>query len=333
MRPVALVLTYAALIAWTVVCLFPLYWVAVTSLKGEAELVHGPLYLPFVDFTPTLESWRFILLDAAENLRLQFFNSAFVGVCSTALTILVGAMFVYGLSRIPFAITAAGLVAALLSAAAVGSGLLGSPWLAVLLAVAMAVLLIAARRLHRRGPAVSKQALIFVLLATRILPPVIVVLPIYFMALQTHTLDTRFALIVTYTATNLPIAVWLLMPVVGYRATEQEEAAQLDGASHLGIFFRILLPMVAAGVGATAILIFFLAWNEYLFAAYLTGSNAMTLPPWVVGQLSMREAQVGGDLVEWSRLSAAIVLTVAPMLLLLAFVQRALGSIGAWRRA
>lgn len=333
MRPVGLILTYAALLAWTAVCLFPLYWVAVTSLKGESELVRGPLYLPFVDFTPTLESWRFILFDAAENLRLQFFNSAFVGVSSTALTILIGCMFVYGLSRIPFTITLAGGLAALLFAAALGSGLLGSPWLALFLALAMAALLVVAARLQRRGPTVSKQALIFVLLATRILPPVIVVLPIYFMALQTHTLDTRFALIVTYTATNLPIAVWLLMPVVGYRATEQEEAAQLDGASHLGIFFRILLPMVAAGVAATAILIFFLAWNEYLFAAYLTGGNAMTLPPWVVGQLSMKEAQVGGDLVEWSRLSAAIVLTVTPMLFAAVFVQRALGGIGAWRRA
>jgi ABC-type glycerol-3-phosphate transport system permease component len=83
---------------------------------------------------------------------------------------------------------------------------------------------------------------------------------------------------------------------------------------------------------ATAVLIFFLCWNEYLFAAYLTGVHAMTLPPWIVGQLSMKEAQIGGDIVEWSRISAAITLALLPMLVILAFVQRAIGRLGAWRR-
>src|SRR5205085_4035001 len=119
---------------------------------------------------------------------------------------------------------------------------------------------------------------------------------------------------VTYTASNLPVAIWLLRPVFGDLVTEQEEAALVDGASRFRIFFTILVPMIAGGVAATGMLVFILCWNEYLFSAYLAAGHAMTLPPWVVGQLSMKEAQIGGDIVEWSRLSAAIVLMFVPVL-------------------
>jgi ABC-type glycerol-3-phosphate transport system permease component len=72
-----------------------------------------------------------------------------------------------------------------------------------------------------------------------------------------------------------------------------------------------------------------LSWNEYLFAVYLAASHAMTLPPWVVGQMSIREAQAGGDIVEWSRLSAAIIIMFAPLLLFTVAALRLVGRVGA----
>jgi multiple sugar transport system permease protein len=153
----------------------------------------------------------------------------------------------------------------------------------------------------------GNKSILFAILATRILPPIVLVLPIYMMAYYTGTLDTRFALIFTYTAVNLPVAVWLLQPVFGKAATDQEEAAQLDGASHVQIFFTIFLPMVATSIAAVGLLIFVLCWNEYLFAVYLAGNQAMTLPPWLEGQVSMKEAQVGGEAEEWAHLSAATI--------------------------
>ncbi|MEO8668981.1 MAG: carbohydrate ABC transporter permease [Bauldia sp.] len=332
-RMIASAPVYVALGAWAAVCLFPLYWIAVTSLKGEYQIVKGPFYLPFVDFTPTLDSWRFILWDASENLLLQFFNSAVVGISSTALTLLLAGMFVYGITRLPFAVTLTSAVALGLLAVSVGGVSLGLFWLAGLAAAGFVLLLVAGRRIGRRGPTLGKRALLFGLLATRILPPVIVVLPIYLMALHTGTLDTRFALIVTYTASNLPIALWLLVPVFGDVATEQEEAAQLDGASRLRVFATVLVPMLAAGITAAGVLVFVLCWNEYLFAAYLAAGRAMTMPPWVVGQLSMKEGQIGGDIVEWSRLSAAMVVMTVPVVVAAAFVQRFLRRFGIWRRA
>ena len=281
--PLGKILSYSALTVWSLVCLFPLYWMAVTSLKSEADIMDGPVYLPFVDFTPSLKAWRFILGDPYDNLLPRFFNSAVIGVTATVITTVLAGMAVYGFTRFKWRV--------------------GLP--------------------HK---------ILFAILASRILPPVVIVLPLYLMAQMTGMLDTRFALIFTYTAINLPVAVWLLQPVLGPRASELEEAALLDGASHLVIFFTIVLPLAAASIAAVALLVFFLCWNEYLFAVYLAGNEAMTLPPWMVGQLSMKEAQIGGEAEEWANLSAAAVLMAAPLLACAALVRRALNRKDLWTR-
>lgn len=275
------ILTYALLVFWSLVCLFPLYWIAVTSLKGDPEIMRGPYYLPFVDFTPSLDAWISVFTYANDHLLLRFFNSAVVAVASTLLTVLFGGLAVYGLTRFRYALR----------------------WI----------------------PVLSNEGILFAILATRILPPVAVVLPIYVMALYTGAVDTHFALIFTYTAANLPVAVWLLLPAFGNMATPQEEAAQLDGASHFRIFLTIFLPMVAASTAAVGLVIFILCWNEYLFAAYLTSDKVSTLPAWIMGQMSIKEAQVGGDGDEWPQLSAAIIFMIAPLLACTAFAQRVLG--------
>ena len=69
------ILTYSVLGFWAFVCLCPLYWVAITSLKGEHEIVDGPFYFPFVDFTPSLDAWSYILAYVNDHLFWRFFNS------------------------------------------------------------------------------------------------------------------------------------------------------------------------------------------------------------------------------------------------------------------
>ncbi len=114
------------------------------------------------------------------------------------------------------------------------------------------------------------------------------------------------------------------MPVLGEKASEQEEAAQLDGASQIAVFSGILLPMVRAQVAVTGLLIFLLCWNEYLFAAYLASGHAQTLTPWMAGQLSMKEAQAGAEGEEMAHMAAAAIFMAAPALLLAALIQRRL---------
>ena len=327
------VVTYALLGLWTLVCLFPLYWVAVTSLKGGRAIDEGPFYLPFVDFTPAFGSWAFVLVDRYDNVLWRFYNSAVVGLTSTLLTLSLGGLLVYGLTRFRSALTWAAVAIIGLAAALAGSAIITTaPGLRVLFAGAAVLLLLAAARGNFRGPTLSNGAIQMATLATRILPPIVVVLPLYLMAQNTGLLDTQFALIFAYTGANLPVAVWLLQPILGNAASEQEEAALLDGASHFAIFCTIVVPMAAAGIAAAGLLVFILAWHEYLFAAYLAGDHAMTMPPWVIGQMSIKEAQVGGDAEEWAQLSAAIVLMAIPVLALTGLAQRFLARISLWRR-
>ena len=269
-------LIYAALGCWSLVCLFPLYWLAITSVKGADAIMRGPRYLPFFDFTPTLESWVFIFSYPNENVVNGFFNSLIVSVAATLVTVLFGSMLVYGVTRFRFRFS---------------------------------------------------DPLVLVSLSTRLLPPVIVVLPLYFFAQSTGTYDSRSLLVFVYAAINLPVAIWLLLPVFGPRAFEQEEAAQLDGASRFNIYFTIFLPMVMGSLAAVGLLIFILCWNEYLFAAYLTSDHALTLPPFLVGQMSIKEAQTGGEAEEWAQFSAATVVMVVPLLVFAGLAQKYLGKL------
>ncbi len=268
------IVIYGLLWVWALICIFPIYWLAVTSIKDVPDIEGLPKYLPFVDFSPSLDAWRFILFDHAENLVPKFFNSLIIASAATLLTLLSATMLLYGLSR------------------------------------------------FRLPNSLMGFNIISIVLATRILPPVIVALPLYLMAYATHMLDNVFALIAVYVAVNLPIAIWLLHPAIGTKATEQEEAAQLDGASHFNICFGILQPMIRASLIATGVIIFLMCWNEYVFAVYLTSDQAQTLPPWMVGQLSMKEAQVGGGAEEWAHLSAATIFMILPALALTAFATR-----------
>ena len=273
-------LTYAVLGFWSVVCLFPIYWFAVTSFKSELDVLIAPHYLPFVDFKPRLDAWVFIFTDREDNLGSRYLNSALIAVASTVLTVLFGAMATYGLSR------------------------------------------------FRSSRLLSDSVIRTAILASRVLPPVAIVIPLYVMAQTTGLLDTRLALISTYTAANLPVVVWLLQPVFGNAASELEDAARLEGASHWEIFSTIVLPAAASGLAAVASLDFVLCWNEYLFASVLVSDHALTVPPWVVGQISMKEAQIIGEGEEWARLSVAILLTVAPLLAVTMLAQRFAG----WER-
>src|SRR5579864_3359635 len=72
------VLIYAALGIWTLICLFPFYWVGATSLKGPLDIVSGPLYLPLVDYSPSTEAWRYILFDSGDRFFHRYLNSIVV---------------------------------------------------------------------------------------------------------------------------------------------------------------------------------------------------------------------------------------------------------------
>lgn len=313
--PAARVLTYALLIFWSLVVLVPLYWVLITSFKNEGAVANGPFYIPFVDFQPTLHAWDFMLLQ--NNTLGPYLNSVVVSLGSTFIAIVVGSLAAYALVRIRFRVKLAmvGIFLILLIGVIIATVTFHVPW-QIALALAIALFLIALFTLAKRTKAaVGNNDVEFWIISNRIMPPIVAVLPIYVMFQQLRLLDTQFALIATYTAVNLPIVVWLTRDFFAAIPLDLEESAEIDGASKLRVFFTIALPLVRSGLVATFLLVLILAWNEYLLALFLTNADAQTMPVLVSAQNTTRGPQ-------WWNMSVLIVVMIAPVIVIAAFLQK-----------
>ncbi len=315
MAPVPKIATYTVLALWTLVVLFPLYWVVVTSFKIEVQVDSGPYYIPFVDFRPTLDAWTFMLLQ--NNTLGPYVNSIVVALTSTVLAVLIGSLAAYALVRIRFKVKlAAVLTFVILTFAVIGAVVhFAVPW-TVAVAVAIALFLLALATFVRSfKAAVGNNDIEFWMISNRIMPPIVAVLPIYVMFQQLRLLDTQFALISTYTAVNLPIVVWLTRDFFAGIPLDLEESAEIDGASKFRVFFTIALPLVRSGLAATFLLVLILSWNEYLLALFLSNANAQTMPVLVSAQNTTRGPQ-------WWYMSVLIVIMIAPVIVIATFLQK-----------
>ena|SRR5437588_2711591 len=124
---------------------------------------------------------------------------------------------------------------------------------------------------------------LFFFLSTKMLPMVAGLRPVYLVAQYTGLLDNISFLAVLYTSMNLPIAVWLMRSFLAEVPAEILEAAALDGAGLLTTLRRVVAPVVAPGIAATALICFIFSWNELLFARVLTGVVAGTAPVFLTG--------------------------------------------------
>ncbi|TKA08210.1 carbohydrate ABC transporter permease [Actinacidiphila oryziradicis] len=123
----------------------------------------------------------------------------------------------------------------------------------------------------------------FFFLSTKMLPAVAGLLPVYLIAKNAGMLDNISLLVILYTSMNLPIAVWMMRSFLAEVPTEILEAASIDGAGLLTILSRIVAPVAAPGIAATALISFIFSWNELLFARVLTGVVAGTAPVFLTG--------------------------------------------------
>ncbi|MEU2912329.1 carbohydrate ABC transporter permease [Streptomyces massasporeus] len=123
----------------------------------------------------------------------------------------------------------------------------------------------------------------FFFLSTKMLPLVAGLLPIYLFAKNAGLLDNIWALVILYTAMNLPIAVWMMQSFLSEVPAAIIEAAQIDGARLPTILWRVVAPIALPGIAATALICFIFSWNELLFARVLTGVVAETAPVFLTG--------------------------------------------------
>jgi sorbitol/mannitol transport system permease protein len=148
---------------------------------------------------------------------------------------------------------------------------------------------------------------VFFFLSTRMLPVVGAIVPISVIARDISMLDNVWTLAVLHTAINLPIAVWMLRSFMSEVPTEVLEAARVDGASLWQEARKVLFPMIAPGIAATALICVIFACNEFFLAVTLTAVRAQTVPVHLVGFITSEGAL-------WARLSAAATLAAIPLL-------------------
>lgn len=152
----------------------------------------------------------------------------------------------------------------------------------------------------------AEADLLFFILSTRMLPPVVVAIPMFLMYRAVGLNDTHWGLIILYTAFNLSFSVWLMKGFIDEIPKEYEEAALVDGYTRMRAFFKIVLPEAATGIAATAVFCFITAWNEYAFALIMTNRRAQTAPPFI-------PSQVGSGLPDWTVIAAGTVLFLLPV--------------------
>ena len=284
-RPVAIL----AIIAVTLVFLSPIFWIASTAFKPRAvatsvppTVLFAPEVTPFVKlFTkrvqqrepPTQEAyaaapwWEKLVYDGGERVLKVGENVQ--------------------LSQYPNRFLNSLIVSVVSTVLAVGMGTITAYGFS---------------RFRIKGEA----DLLFFILSTRMLPPVVVAIPMFLMYRQFDLTDTHVGLIILYTAFNLSFSVWLMKGFIDEIPKEYEEAALVDGYTRMEAFFKIVIPEAATGIAATAVFCFITAWNEYAFALIMTNRRAQTAPPFI-------PSQMGSGLPEWTVIAAGTVLFLLPV--------------------
>lgn len=155
------------------------------------------------------------------------------------------------------------------------------------------------------------------MLSTKMMPAVGALVPVYVMAQTTGLLDSRFALTVVFTLSNLPIMVWMLYSAFKDIPPEILEAARMDGATLWQEFREVLLPLGMGALASTGLLCLVLSWNEAFWSLNLTAAKAGTLAA-LIAQYSSPEGLF------WAKLSAASFMAIAPIIVFGWFSQKQL---------
>lgn len=166
----------------------------------------------------------------------------------------------------------------------------------------------------------GKKLFFNLLLLSQLFPLAAIIVPLYRIMSQIGLIDTFASLIIGYLAFSVPVGVWLLRGFFASIPKELEEAAQIDGCSPLQAFWKIVVPLMRPGIGATAAYILFLTWQEFMFAlTFITSQDKRTLPVGIFDFVGQYETN-------WGNLMAASVLISIPVFILFLFVQKQLVS-------
>ncbi|MEM6889248.1 MAG: carbohydrate ABC transporter permease [Pseudomonadota bacterium] len=169
-----------------------------------------------------------------------------------------------------------------------------------------------------RYPLKGNDTYLFIILTTRMMPPIVVIIPIFLMFRLSGLAGSYWGIILLYTAFNIPFSVWLVKSFFDELNPEIEDAARMDGASESRVFFRFCIPQILAGLSATFVFGLILTWNEFLFALLLTGVETRTVP---VAMARTLGGEVG---VDYGLLAAIVTLFLLPIFFVTFLLQNQL---------
>jgi multiple sugar transport system permease protein len=261
----------------TFIMIIPVLVMIMTAFKSRADIVTPP---PKVFFQPTLEGFLYLFTDRSvlspSNLETERAKAADLNYWQK-LALSVGQK-INGPSDYVGRLKNSVIIA--------GTSTILSVVLGLFAAYAFS-----------RFKIVGKDDLLFFILSTRMLPGVVVTIPLFLLYKQLGWNDTYIGMIILYTVFNLSFSVWLLMGFIDEIPVEYEEAALVDGYTRMQAFFKIVLPQAVTGIAATTVFCLIFAWNEYAFALMLTSEKARTAPPSIATML-------GSGGLEWSAIAA-----------------------------
>lgn len=263
------------------ILLFPIFWWFLASFKPFGSIFALP---PVFIFEPTYTWYKVVLGGVPYNQVMLELTGA---LSST------GGGFYYS---VPYLIDS--IIIASVSTAFVI--LIGTP----------AAYALSRFRMRRR------HDLVFWILSTRMMPPVVAAMPFFLMYRSVGMIDTYIGAILVHIAINLPLAILLLKSFFDEVPYDLDEAAMVDGATRFQAFRMVIIYYVLPGLAATAILSFIFSWNEFLLTLTLTRTDVRTMPV----AASMFDTSTGGT--EWGFLAALGTVAIVPVFIFVLLVQK-----------
>jgi multiple sugar transport system permease protein len=236
---------YALVVCMIIMAVGPIMLMLATSFKTNVDV--NDVNISTFFFAPTIKNYETVLCNVLwyEPASVDFCdptfaralgNSIYIGLISTAITLVLGCMAAYALVRFKF----------------MGRG-----------TVSMTTLLM------------------------RMVPPAVLLVPVFGIWTFQFGLDGTYSgIILVYVAMNLPFVIWILQSFIVQVPIQLEEAARMDGANPLQVFFLVVLPIIKPGLAAAAIFTFRIAWNEFLLSNALSGRSTRTVPVTIVNSIT-----------------------------------------------
>jgi multiple sugar transport system permease protein len=203
--------------------LLPFYWTFKVSVSPEKEIRTTPIKWGISQ--PTFKNYRDILFSSPKTIgtaytfKVGLINSLLISVITTIITVFLGSLGAYALTRLKIR---------------------------------------------------HANVMTFFVLLTQMLPPVLLIIPLYFTANQLNLLNTKTLLVICYVAMNLPLCIWIMRGYFVTLPSAIEESALIDGCGRMGALFRIVMPLSGPALFTAGLFVFNSAWNEFLFALTFT---------------------------------------------------------------